>query len=349
MPGVADDQSEAVRADPALAWHYTNGPGLISILRSHTLWATSAAFLNDRHEVQLGGRLIAERAAARAAGQGRPELDERLRRISEDGLGPAASRFYILSASQLWDSLAMWRLYGGAQESYAIGLDTREPLSVLSGRSTGEDGPGPVPGLFLQRQSWAPVRYTPERQAELADTVLDGMDAQLAELRALGIDPGQVPDSAADREAAEPDPRDRFDTQLPAAVRDKMAALFEDMQQALLLIKHPGFIDERETRYSLILQAHPGFAEAVRAEDAALNYRPTGYGIAPYLRLTGAAPGPAERTGSLTSTARALPVRAVAISPSPNGAVAADSVRRLLAASGYGEVPVLRSEIPFRG
>ncbi|MEO7269539.1 MAG: hypothetical protein ABIW49_10090 [Knoellia sp.] len=46
------------RAQPEVAgnvvWHYTNGPGLISILSHHVLRATSAPFLNDRQEVASG-------------------------------------------------------------------------------------------------------------------------------------------------------------------------------------------------------------------------------------------------------------------------------------------------------
>lgn len=48
-----------------LVWHYTNGPGLISILSNHVLWATSAPFLNDQQEVALGGELIAQRIIER--------------------------------------------------------------------------------------------------------------------------------------------------------------------------------------------------------------------------------------------------------------------------------------------
>lgn len=335
---AGDAHASGPDGDP-LVWHYTNGPGLISILRSHTLWATSAAFLNDRHEVQLGGRLMAARAAERATGERRRDLQQRLQRLTEDTFGPAASRFYILSASRLWDSLAMWRLYGGAEESYAVGLAMTEPLAVLGGSERQADGP--VPGLFLQRHSWAPVRYAHGEQVELVDGVLDAAEARFEELRALGVGPDELPDERGEEQGAVRSRIEQLDPRIPA----KMAELVEELQQALLLIKHPGFIDERETRYSLIMQTHPEFSEARAAEDSALCYRATGYGIAPYLRLTGAGPD----LDGLSPIARPLPVRAVAISPSPNGAVASDSVRRLLAASGYGELPVLRSEIPFRG
>src|SRR3954453_11953836 len=57
----ATARGEAVKTDPGVVWHYTDGSGLLSILRHDVLWATSAAFLNDKNEVALGGQRMAER------------------------------------------------------------------------------------------------------------------------------------------------------------------------------------------------------------------------------------------------------------------------------------------------
>src|SRR4051794_16507096 len=57
----ATARGEAVKTDPGVVWHYTDGARLLSILRHHVLWATSAAFLNDKDEVALGGQRMAER------------------------------------------------------------------------------------------------------------------------------------------------------------------------------------------------------------------------------------------------------------------------------------------------
>ena len=67
-----------------------------------------------------------------------------------------------------------------------------------------------------------------------------------------------------------------------------------------------------------------------------------------YLRLTGRTPD-TDPQMLVTDTAGPLPIRAVAISPSPNGPLAGASVQQLLRANGYPRVPVLRSGIPFRG
>jgi len=114
---------DAVTSDRTLAWHYTSGVGLLSILAGHTLWATSSTFLNDKREIALGGQLMATRirelAVADEAGF-YAGLAERLVASASRGVGPGPAHFFILSASSSWDSLAMWRLYGGAQESYAL-------------------------------------------------------------------------------------------------------------------------------------------------------------------------------------------------------------------------------------
>ena len=81
-------------------------------------------------------------------------------------------------------------------------------------------------------------------------------------------------------------------------------------------------------------------------EARLLSYRPTAYGIAPFVRLTGGDPD--GGVGQVRPDPSPLPVRAVAISPSPNGPESTASLRRLLVRHGY-DVPVLRSGIPFRG
>ena len=120
-----------------------------------------------------------------------------------------------------------------------------------------------------------------------------------------------------------------------------MADLRDDMEAALMLIKHEGFVDERETRYCVGLHQMPGRDDARSLPPELVRFRPTRYGMAPYVVLTGGAGTP------VATQPHRLPIRAVAISPSPNGRAATDSTRAALAAAGY-DVPVLRSRIPFR-
>lgn len=110
-----------------------------------------------------------------------------------------------------------------------------------------------------------------------------------------------------------------------------------------MLLKHPGYLDERETRHSTAL-AHP---DGLNTWRGVVRYRATAYGIAPHLWLTGGAAD--GSTQPVLTTARSpLPIRAVAISPTPNGDAGAESLAAMLGTHGY-DVEVRRSAIPFRG
>ena len=316
--------SEHLDSSPdGLVWHYTDGRGLLSIVSSHVLWATASGYLNDRDEVSLGYRRLQEELDARAdAGDAFAADLLRHAREADDGRsGPSPSSFFILSAAQHWDLLAMWRSYGGAGESYAVGLDPTAPLRVLCDAGAAAlDGAG-VTHLARQR-SWAPVRYHPEGQRALAAAVFDGMEDELAALRARS---------------------EREGVTTREAVLETMAETLDDIEQALALIKHEGFHDEREVRHTTVLLR----PDDLGAWGGVVRYRPTAYGMAPHLWLTGS-PEDAGAGLALTDAPAPLPIRCVAISPSPNGPAAERSLAAMLAAHGY-RVEVRRSPIPFRG
>lgn len=299
-----------------LAWHYTDGAGLISIVTNHVLWATHSRFLNDADEVELGARLIREAADRRAeAGDGFATWVKRVLQHRPVRANPSSTAFFILSAAQHWDLLAMWRLYGGSGESYAIGLDASAPLSVLV-----DEGADPASTSartpYIRHRPWSPVCYAEQEQLRLAEAVLDGMPEEVdaAVARFAGATPGAEEIAAA----------------LPRTL--------EDLEQALMLIKHSGFADERETRHSTLLFGNDGDL----SWPGVVRFRPTAYGIAPYLWLTGGDGDAATRKRN------PLPIRSVAVSPSSNGAASVSSVRALLASNGY-RVDVRGSAVPFRG
>lgn len=151
---LADLLSPDVEPPEGLVWHYTDGHGLASILHDHLLWATSAEFLNDAGEVELGVQLLLDELGRRAESEGGvwAELHENVR-AKDLRAGPSPGTFFVLSAAQHWDLLAMWRCYGGLGESYAIGLDPTQRLAVLSDTPPGER-------LVLRQRAWSPVRYS---------------------------------------------------------------------------------------------------------------------------------------------------------------------------------------------
>ena len=332
--------SQQAEAQPEVegnvVWHYTNGPGLISILSHHVLWATSAPFLNDQQEVALGGELIIRRLLELGEAEGADEffaaMAQKVRDGVDHGQGPSPAAFFILSASQAWDSLVMWRNYGGAQESYAIGVDADAPLRVLGDRAIEPTLFGATlgTGINVRRTPWEPVRYAEDEQLALVDAVFDGLPEELTRFR----------DRLGDFDKTSLD-------DIPPEAFAELNEARDDLEQALLLIKHSGFVDERETRQAIVLWTADD--PAARALEARLvRYRSTAYGMAPYLELTGTPDG-APVDEPVAREASPLPIRAVAISPSPNGDDATDSLRGLLTSRGYADVPVLRSAIPFRG
>ena len=122
-----------------------------------------------------------------------------------------------------------------------------------------------------------------------------------------------------------------------------MADTLQAAEQALLLIKHPGFREEQETRRTTVVFGEGGRAQAL---TGLARFRHTAYGMAPYLRLTGISDA---ARGPVTPAPGPLPIRAVAISPTPNGEAAEESLLALLDSHGIPHVPVRRSGIPVRG
>ncbi|GAB95783.1 hypothetical protein BJY21_001226 [Kineosphaera limosa] len=302
-----------------LVWHYTDAAGLLSITSNHVLWATASGFLNDALEVELGVTRMKEALEVKAAGSDdvvRRFIEERLRSELMKPSTASPTLFFILSAAQHWDLLAMWRCYGGRGESYAIGLDPHAPLAVLT--EPGVDvSPLTTGDGYVTHRPWAPVRYDLAEQRALAEAVVEGLPAAYEAARA------RVASGELDR----------------ADVLEAVQGTLDDLEQALFLIKHSGFHDEREVRYCTGIFDPDGSAY----RQGVVRYRASAFGMAPYLHLTGAG----EPGSVFTDRAAPLPIRAVAISPSPHGGRSAEPTRAMLAGNGY-DVDVFASQIPFR-
>ena len=214
-----------------LVWHYTDGPGLLSILAGNVLWATASGYLNDTSEVELGNRLMLERFTVLADSH-HPVFSALRDRLAESDAkqGPSPGWFFILSASTSPDSLAMWRSYGGRGESYAIGLDPAAELKVLV------DDVAATERVLIRQKGWMPVRYDRADQDALIEAVYAELPDDLAAVAEL-------------RDRGNPSTADYLD-----AVADTLEAA----EQALLLIKHHGFREEQETRRTTVVFGEEG-------------------------------------------------------------------------------------------
>jgi hypothetical protein len=110
-------------------YHYTNAAGLIGILKSKSIWASSIHHLNDTQEYKHAVRMMSD------------ELETRLRNIgSQSGLerlygteGPLSllrenlenlkeTPLYIASFSEHKDVLSQWRGYCQGSDGFSIGF-----------------------------------------------------------------------------------------------------------------------------------------------------------------------------------------------------------------------------------
>jgi len=112
-----------------LIWHYTDGPGLIGILESGTLFSTQVSCLNDSSEIRYASSLfknalvgLLTKYSADAAIQS--FLKKYLKLLEEEPDHPthAPSPFFVTCFSAQEDDLTQWRSYSGGENGYAIGF-----------------------------------------------------------------------------------------------------------------------------------------------------------------------------------------------------------------------------------
>lgn len=88
-----------------VVWHYTNGSGLVGIIESQLIWASSPVTLNDSQEIGLGLALFQD-----AVDELRPTLSgdklDRLKAVTDkDRIWDAVGDLFIISASLEGDLL----------------------------------------------------------------------------------------------------------------------------------------------------------------------------------------------------------------------------------------------------
>jgi hypothetical protein len=114
-------------------YHYTTSQGLIGLLGSRTIWATSLACMNDTSELNYARELY-QRALVRRA----ENLDE----VHSEGwhwlvlndLNPAAEyTMFAACFSRTGDELSQWRAYGGGLGGFGLGVDLPTSLEGMGG------------------------------------------------------------------------------------------------------------------------------------------------------------------------------------------------------------------------
>lgn len=122
LPAAMDAfEKVARRAPPTHVHHYTTAAGLLGILHSERIWATSARYVNDASELLYGRDVVCDVLRDTVAGQQAaarqwlaPFLDMLERLFDQHDL-------YIACFCESSDLLSQWRAYG-AQGGYALGF-----------------------------------------------------------------------------------------------------------------------------------------------------------------------------------------------------------------------------------
>ncbi len=125
-----NERLAAIPAPPDRLYHYTNAAALLNIFKSNELWATNAAYTNDRTEILHSLR--------RLKGIAEEGKKERRGDPATDTMLAVADNFYSIIEAYLVcfcaaeDLLSQWRAYG-QQGGYALGFESSGLRHLLQG------------------------------------------------------------------------------------------------------------------------------------------------------------------------------------------------------------------------
>jgi hypothetical protein len=298
--------------DGGLVWHYTSAAGVIGIAQSGCLWASSPRALNDSTEASYGWRVIQRTWRRFDKSQLDPESVRLLDEVMSINIAESLQETtYVVSASRKGDLLNQWRFYGNT-DGFSLGLNLEyfwAPLYRLT-QIVHEDPADPTRPKVDRKlrvwEGWYDVIYRREDQIRAATNALRWLLERWRdfafpdELRVFSSDPFEFP---------------RF-----------------VLRSLVLQMKHPGFRDERETRFI-----------AGRAVAEPPLFREIKGRVIPYLPVS-SIPRIMSRGDE---RAIALPLDTVCCGPGVTEASA------LVMKSMFGEiapgVKIRRSKIPFAG
>ena len=108
---------------PRLLYHYTTQEGLIGIVTSKTVWATSAAYLNDATEFSYGTEIVYE--ILNDLSYELDKEDNELIEKSRHELQPLNSdSIFVFSLTKERDLLSQWRAYTDGGIGFSIGFQS---------------------------------------------------------------------------------------------------------------------------------------------------------------------------------------------------------------------------------
>ncbi len=114
-------QQHIDREPPALLCHYTNQHGLLGIISTAEIWATSVSNLNDRKEFEYAIELAESLITSRIEHESNERKKRHLGYLRNAALN-AGINICVASWSSRIDDLSQWRAYSSAGTGYSIDL-----------------------------------------------------------------------------------------------------------------------------------------------------------------------------------------------------------------------------------
>ncbi len=108
-----------------ILYHYTSVDGLLGIIDTNNIFATSFPFLNDSSEIVYGRRLARSILIKKLE----KETDEISKKIYEECLklnGIDKKRIYMTCFCEKGNLLSQWRGYGQSGNGFSVGLDSNK-------------------------------------------------------------------------------------------------------------------------------------------------------------------------------------------------------------------------------
>lgn len=113
-------------------YHYTTAEGLIGILQSNKIWATSAMFMNDINEINYGTKLVKnmlyELKNTTSSSTQEYLISHLYEKYDPEQIVEKNLDTYVACFSEKKDKLSQWKGFSNQGVGYAIGFDPKQLL-----------------------------------------------------------------------------------------------------------------------------------------------------------------------------------------------------------------------------
>lgn len=310
-------QTLGVRAATEPVFHYTDGGGLIGIAQRGVLRASEAAGLNDRAEIRQGWAKIRAWLDAQPDG----EIIDLFKHHAANTLRDSHEVFVVCGSTR-GDDANQWRLYANKGAGYAIELDPKQQLVVVTDKPT-PAAQKPKAGRIDFRQLGDQVEVTPWLHVIYDE---DEIARALTELVAKA----QSLHHSVESMDADDDVKSEGFEYLNDTTYANLAELAH-------LIKEPGFAGENEVR--MVVTFFWGMRH--------VKYRSGAYGVIGYAELSSPPQGRGTRQVVDAKQAEPLPIRSIRTGPLQH-TDHVTSVKSFLKNVGHRDVEVFASAVPLR-